>query len=111
MNQAEELQAAREAGRRLRWIATKIGNAAVRDYVHRTRAKGSVMYVIIAAIIGFVLVVGLVVGLVMLFVVLRNARRMQIASAPTIEDAPSSKATSGQEEYTARLEDELDKRQ
>ena len=42
----------------------------VRDYVHRTRARGSVLYVIIAGIIGLVVVVGLVVGLVFLLVTL-----------------------------------------
>jgi TM2 domain-containing membrane protein YozV len=40
----------------------------VRDYVRRNRSKGSVIYVIIAGIIGFVLVVGLVVGLILLLV-------------------------------------------
>jgi hypothetical protein len=42
----------------------------VRDYVRRTRSRGSVMYVIIAGIIGLVVVVGLVVGLVLLLVTL-----------------------------------------
>lgn len=30
-----EVRAARVAGHRLRWIALKIGNASVADYVHR----------------------------------------------------------------------------
>jgi hypothetical protein len=42
----------------------------VRDYVRRTRARGSMVYVIIAGIIGIVLVVGLVVGLILLIVAL-----------------------------------------
>jgi TM2 domain-containing membrane protein YozV len=40
----------------------------VRDYVRRTRSRGSVMYVIIAGIIGLVVVGGLVVGLILLLV-------------------------------------------
>jgi hypothetical protein len=39
-----------------------------RDYVRRTRARGSIVYVIVAGIIGLVLVAGLVIGLVMLIV-------------------------------------------
>jgi hypothetical protein len=42
----------------------------VRDYVRRTRARGSILYVIIAGIIGLVLVVGLIVGVVMLVIAL-----------------------------------------
>lgn len=45
----------------------------VREYVRRTRARGAILYVVIAGIIGLVLVVGLVVGLVMLLVALGYA--------------------------------------
>jgi len=40
----------------------------LRDYVRRTRAQGSVLRVVVAALIGFLVVTALVVGLVLLIV-------------------------------------------